>query len=66
VDTGVLRVIPSKIVDILRSSGMNNQLKNMLPWSREDFECLKLKMLIKYPAPLSLWNELKRNAERFE
>jgi hypothetical protein len=40
------------------------QLKNMVPWSIEDFERLKLKMLIKYPATISLWNGLKRNAER--
>jgi hypothetical protein len=50
---------------MLPEDNMHIEIRSSLiifPWSREDFERLKLKMLIKYPATLSLWNELKRNA----
>jgi hypothetical protein len=40
------------------------QLKNRLPWSVNDFESAKSKLLRLYPTTLSLWHGLKTMAER--
>lgn len=42
------------------------QLKNRVPWSIGDFERAKSELLKIYPTANSLWDGLKRNAERIE
>jgi hypothetical protein len=39
-------------------------LKNRVPWSIADFEHAKSELLKMYPTTISLWDGLKRSAER--
>jgi hypothetical protein len=40
------------------------QLKNRIPWSKEDYDCAKTKIIRLYPTSFSLWHGLKEIGEK--